>query len=633
MSQRLRPRDLAFLAGETPSTPQHNATVEIFDPGPDGLDIARLTAHIEDRIAFVPRYRQVLRSVPGRLANPVWVDDPNFDLDYHVRRSALPAPGSAEQLRELVARIASRPLDRSRPLWEIYVVEGLEHGRVAILAKSHQVLVDGVETVDLGQVLLDVTAEPRTVEHEPWRPSPPPSGSRLVLGALAESVRHPGTVAQTGRSVAGNLGRRADAVTERAGAVAGALANRERVPRSPLDVPLSQQRRFVMLATDLEDYRRVREAHGGTINDVVLATVAGGLRHWLMARRESLGGARSLRAVVPMSVIDDELEPTSLGSQVTGHVVDLPIGEASPVVRLHQVSYSFKAHGETGRAVSANRLAGIVGFAPTTFHALGARVAAAEAERRDVDLTVTNVPGPQFPLYAGGARMLESYPVHPLLPDRALAIGVTSYDGGVFYGVNADRDAVPDAPTLGQCLADALEELRGHDERDAHPRPTGPHGPRPPAVPAPRRHPEGRRVSERVYLPLGEAGLARLVAEGRLDGPLAAHAVTPALRAAWPDGDEEEWSWAALMAAAEASRAARGPADRPRRHVLAVDVPGWEPDPGPEDDPTRVRVDADVPWKRVASAHVDTADDAAEDDELAWFATQEIRSLVAGDAP
>lgn len=459
MSQRLRPPDLAFLADETPSTPQHNATVAILDPGPDGLDVSRLTAHVEDRIAFVPRYRQVVRQVPCGLANPVWLDDPSFDVQYHVRRSALPAPGTAAQLRELVARIFSRPLDRNRPLWEVYVVEGLEGGRVAILSKSHRVLVDGVQTVDIGQVLLDTTPEPRIAEHEPWTPRRSPSGSRLVRGAFADSVFRPSTLAQTGRSAVGHLARRAETVAHRAGAVAGALTNHEHVPRSPLDAPLSQQRRFVTLATDLEDYRRVREAHGGTINDVVLATIAGGLRHWLMARRESLGGVRSLRAIVPLSVIDDELEPTSLGSQVTSHVVDLPVGESSPVVRLAQVSYSFKAHRETGRAVAANRLAGIVGFAPTTFHALGSRVAATEADRRDFDLMVTNVPGPQFPLYAGGARMLESYPVHPLLPRQALAIGVTSYDGCVFYGSTADRDAVPDADVLGPCLADALEEL------------------------------------------------------------------------------------------------------------------------------------------------------------------------------
>jgi diacylglycerol O-acyltransferase len=210
--------------------------------------------------------------------------------------------------------------------------------------------------------------------------------------------------------------------------------------------------------TDLADYRAILEVHGGTVNDVILATLAGGLRGWLMARAESLGGLRTVKAIVPMSVIDDELEPTSLGTQITGHLVALPIGEASPVVRLHQVSYAFQAHSETGRAVAANRLAGIAGFAPTTFHALGTRVAADEL-RRGFHLAVTNVPGPQFPLYAAGARMLETYPVQPLLPGQALAIGVTSYDGGVYYGLTADRDALPDVQLLGQCVTEALEEL------------------------------------------------------------------------------------------------------------------------------------------------------------------------------
>ena len=241
--------------------------------------------------------------------------------------------------------------------------------------------------------------------------------------------------------------------------MAGALANRRPVQGSPISGPLSQQRRFVAVRTDLADYRAVRQVHGGTINDVILATVTGALRAWLMTRTESLSGIRQLKAVVPMSVIDDDLEATSLGTQIAGHFVELPIGEASPVVRLHQVSYSFQAHKETGRAVAANRLAGIAGFAPTTFHALGSRVAVAEL-RRGFDLSVTNVPGPQFPLYAAGARMVETYPVHPLLPGHALAIGVTSYDGAVYYGVTADRDRLPDIDLFGQCLRDSLEELK-----------------------------------------------------------------------------------------------------------------------------------------------------------------------------
>ena len=241
---------------------------------------------------------------------------------------------------------------------------------------------------------------------------------------------------------------------------------------TPLHRRLSQQRRFVAVRTELSDYRAIREAHGGTVNDAILATLAGGLRGWLMTRAESMGGLKAIKAIVPMSVIDDELEPTSLGSQITGHLVHLPIAEPSPVVRLHQVSYDLKAHRDNGRNVSARRLSGIAGFAPTTFHALGSRLAAAET-RRGFHISITNVPGPQFPLYADAARMLESYPVHPLLPDHPLAIGVTSYDGGVFYGITADRDAVPDADVLGQCVLESLEELK---DSASESRPRAPRG-------------------------------------------------------------------------------------------------------------------------------------------------------------
>ncbi|CAB4686197.1 MAG: wax ester/triacylglycerol synthase family O-acyltransferase [Actinobacteria bacterium] len=458
MSQRLRPRDLAFLAAESTSTPMHNATVEIFDPADSGFDYDRLVELISDRISFVPRYRQRLQAIPGHLANPVWVDDPAFDLGYHVRRSALPRPGSPDQLRDLVARIVSRPLDRSKPLWEIYFVEGLAGGQVALLYKAHQVLVDGVETVDLGQILLDKTREPKILGGDEWLPHRLPSGATLLVGALRGVVEQPDSVVDTARGLGGALVRTADHATSRVGRVVNGLTGRRGEKATAISAPHSQQRSVISVPTCLEDYRRIRDVHGGTVNDVILATITGGLRGWLMTRDESLSGLRQVRALVPVSVIDRELEATSLGSQIAAHFVDLPIGEASAVVRLHQVSYSFKAHKDTGRGVAANRLAGIAGFAPTTFHAVGSRLAASET-RRGFQLTVTNVPGPQSPLYAAGARMLSTYPVPPLLPGHSLAIGVTSYDGGVTYGITADRDHVPDVDVLGQCLAEALDEL------------------------------------------------------------------------------------------------------------------------------------------------------------------------------
>lgn len=467
MTERLRSRDMAILATDSTTTPQHNATLEILDPAGSDFGHERLVELIADRIAFVPRYRQRLLTVPGHLANPVWADDPRFDLNYHVRRSAIPGPGTREQLRELVGRIVSHPLDRSRPLWEVYLIEGLEGGRLALLSKSHQILVDGVETVDIGQVLLDVSATPKVTGADEWVPRRRPSGRGLVAAALQETATTPSTALATARSFGAAAARRTLTTRRRLTAVAGPLAPLAGPLAAPAPVvespvtpaALSQQRRVMGVRTRLEDHRAVREAHGGTLHDVVLATVTGALRTWLMAQDHRIGPQTRIRALVPMSVIDDELEATSLGTQIAGHLVDLPVGETSPVVRLHQVSYSFHAHGETGRAVAANRLAGIAGFAPTTFHALGSRVALTEMANHRFQLTVTNVPGPQFPLYAAGARMEETYPVPPLLPRHALAIGVTSYDGHVYYGITADRDAVDDLGLFGQCVTEALEEL------------------------------------------------------------------------------------------------------------------------------------------------------------------------------
>jgi diacylglycerol O-acyltransferase len=463
LSERLRQRDLAFLELETPTTPRHNATVEVFEPGDPagpggGFDYDRFVALILDRIPFVPRYRQRVQAVPGHLANPVWVDDDHFDIGYHVRRSALPRPGSTDQLRELVARIVSRPLDRSRPLWEIYFVEGLTDGRVALLYKTHQALVDGVETVDLGQVLLDKDPAVKILGGDEWEPHRRPSSAALLAGALHDNLTERETALDTVRHTVASALHTADRFTSGAGRVVAGLTGRRPDRGNALSGELSQHRRVVGVETKLADYRKIREAHDGTINDVILATLTGALRAWLMTRTESMGGLRQVHAMVPVSVIDRELEATSLGSQIAPHFVTLPVAEPSPVVRLHQVSYSFKAYKETGRAVAANRLAGIAGFAPTTFHAIGSRVAAAEV-RRDFQISITNVPGPQSPLYAAGARMLRTYPIPPLLPGQAVAIGVTSYDGSVFYGITADRDLVPDADVLGQCVTEALTEL------------------------------------------------------------------------------------------------------------------------------------------------------------------------------
>jgi WS/DGAT/MGAT family acyltransferase len=472
MPDRLSALDASFLYLDEPTTPMHVGSVAIFDGG-DGFDHDRLLELIGRRIAFVPRYRQRVRVVPGRLANPVWVDDEHFDLAYHVRRSALPKPGSDEQLWELVARLQSRRLDRNRPLWEMYLVEGLSGGRFALVGKTHNAMIDGESTVDIGQVILDHAPEPRESASSvtTWRPGTEPSWFELVAGAVADVVRRPTGVLDTVRSGVGDLRSTADRLA--GGVLTVARTAVRPAPASPLNVEIGEARRFATAAADLEDFRRVRKAHGGTVNDVVLATVAGALRSWLLTRGEPVTAATSLRALVPVSVrgprAGDEAgdgDGTGLrtglavaaASRVAPHLVDLPVGEPSPVMRLHQVSYAMKVHEDSGQAVGAERIAGVAGFAPPTLHALGARVASG-LSRRLFNVMVTNVPGPQVPLYAGSSRMLAAYPVVSLARGQAVSIGTTSYDGRVFFGLNADRDGLPDVDVLAQCLVEALAEL------------------------------------------------------------------------------------------------------------------------------------------------------------------------------
>ena len=278
MADRLSPLDASFLYVEEPTTPMHVGSVAVFEEPKDGFDHDRLVDLISERIAFVPRYRQRVREVPGHLANPVWVDDENFDIGYHVRRSALPRPGTDEQLFELVARVQSRPLDRSRPLWEMYLVEGLSDRRFAVITKTHQAMVDGIGAVDIGQVILDTSPTParptsrKRAVLDAWQPEPEPSWAELIAGAVTDTVRRPTAAIDTVRGglseVRSTAGRLLGAAC---GVLAAGLTAARPAPASPLNVVISGQRRFASVATDLDDYRRIRKAHGGTVNDVVLA--------------------------------------------------------------------------------------------------------------------------------------------------------------------------------------------------------------------------------------------------------------------------------------------------------------------------------------------------------------------------
>ena len=455
MPDRLSPLDVSFLYLESDTTPMHVGGLVLLESPPEGFDYDRLVRIITDRISSVPRFRQKVRWVPGRLGNPVWVDDPDFDVTYHVRRSALPKPGTEEQLKELTARVQSRRLDRNRPLWEIYVVEGLADGRLAVITKTHHAMVDGVAAVDVGAVILDLTREPRETPRQDWTPEPEPSATRLVADAVTTAVRKPAELVTTLRANTTDVRRVAGRALSVATSVAAAVRTSARpAPDSPLNVEIGEQRRFAIARTDLDDYKRVRKTHGGTVNDVVLATVAGALRTWLLTRGESVNG-RVVRAMVPVSVRG---EGQQLGNRISSYFVDLPVGESSPVVRLSQVSYAMTAHKESGQSVGAEALVGMAGFVAPTLHALGARLANSFT-RRLFNVVVTNVPGPQIPLYAAGAEMLEVFPVVPLAKGQAVSIGLTSYNGGVFYGLNADRDALPDVDVLAQCIEEALAEL------------------------------------------------------------------------------------------------------------------------------------------------------------------------------
>ena len=465
MPDRLSALDASFLYMDQPTTPMHVGSVSIFRKPRSGFDYDGLVDLISSRIGLVPRYRQKIREVPGRMARPVWIDDVDFDVTYHVRRSALPSPGTDRALNDLVARLMSRPLDHTRPLWEMYLVDGLAGGRVALVTKTHQAMVDGVASIDIGQVVLDDTASGRRTPDDDWVARREPTSWRLVYDAVGEAVARPGNAVEAARDAVRDA---ADTVTKVAD-VAGGLFSAVRAavrpaPVSPLNVPISTQRRFATARTDLEHYRAVRRAHGGTINDVVLAVVSGALRNWLLSRGATVSPTTTMRAMVPLSVRGDAETTGSiagaglLGNQIASFLVDLPVGEPNPVLRMHHVAHAMREHKESGQSVGANALVRVGGFAPPTLHALGARAANGFA-RRLFNLVVSNVPGPQHALYAAGAKLLEMYPVVPLAKGQSLAVGLTSYDGGVFYGFNADRDAMSDVDELGELVTEALAEL------------------------------------------------------------------------------------------------------------------------------------------------------------------------------
>jgi diacylglycerol O-acyltransferase / wax synthase len=465
MVTRLSASDASFYRLENTSTPMYVGSLSILRKPRAGLSYETLLHTVEQRLPQIPRYRQKVREVTLGLARPVWVDDPDFDITYHIRRSALPSPGSDAQLHDLVARLGSRPLDKSRPLWEMYLVEGLTKNRVAIYTKSHQALVNGMSALEIGHVIADRTQKPPAFGEDIWIPSREPGNAQLLLGAVGEWITRPRAQAVAVGSAVTEVATNSGQIVEmgrRFADVARTFA-RGTAPSSPLNTRVSRNRRFTVASHRLDDYRHVRARYDCDINDVVLTVAAGALRNWLLSRGEPVTATSTVRAMAPMSVYPDADLDTAAGpgqaiSEVSPFLVDLPVGESNAVVRLSQIAHATESHSTAASLVDARTIVTLSGFAPPTLHAMGIRVATSFSARL-FNLLITNVPGAQKQMYVAGTKLLETYAVPPLLSNQVLAIGVTSYNGMLYFGINADRDAMSDVEVLPSLLGESLDEL------------------------------------------------------------------------------------------------------------------------------------------------------------------------------
>jgi diacylglycerol O-acyltransferase len=452
---RLTAVDASFLAQESPTSHMHVGAVMIFDGPPP--DYEALTDHIRERLHLVPRFRQKLAFPPLETGRPLWVDDPSFNLEYHVRDTALPAPGSDSQLRALAARVHSQALDRSKALWETWLVQGLEGGRFALITKTHHALVDGVAGVDLATVLFDLSPVPAPVEHPdtPWRPRSTPSGLDMAARGIRGLVTLPFSAAARVADAATHPG---EALHETREALEGlgevVWAGMNPAPETPLNVEIGPHRRLVWVRHELTDFKRVKDAFGGTVNDVVLAVVAGALQKWLRSRGVRTEGLE-LRALVPVSLRARD-EHHQLGNRIAAMRGPLPVYVEDPVARLQVVHQAMNGLKDSKQALGAEVLAGVQALAPPTIFAQASRL---NFSTRLFNLLVTNVPGPQLPLYVLGRELQDLFPVAFLPKHHALAVAIMSYDGGMDFGLLGDYDAMPDLDAVGEMLSASLEEL------------------------------------------------------------------------------------------------------------------------------------------------------------------------------
>ncbi|HEX3874067.1 MAG TPA: wax ester/triacylglycerol synthase family O-acyltransferase [Solirubrobacteraceae bacterium] len=452
---RLSAIDASFLHQEGPTSHMHVGGLAIFAGPPPRME--EVIEQVRGRLHLVPRYRQRLAHTPLDSGRPVWVDDPNFNLEYHFRHTALPPPGDRAQLLRLTARINSQQLDRSKPLWETWFVEGLEDGRFALIWKTHHALIDGIAGVDLATVLFDLSPAPPAVENSgtPWQPQPEPGTASLlaagVLGAMNAAIEI-ATHAVDAATHPERAFARVREATEGIGEVAWAALNP--APETPLNVQIGPHRRFVGVACRLDDFKLIKNTFGGTVNDVVLSVVSGALRSFLEDR-----GVRTeeleLRALVPVSVRTKD-ERNQFGNRIAAMRAALPVYVEDPVTRLDVVRQAMDGLKESKQALGAEVISGVQNFAPPTILAQASRI---NFSTRLFNLLVTNIPGPQFPLYVLGHELEEVFPVAFLPRKHALAVAIMSYNGAINFGLLGDYDALPDIDRIAESLERELAAL------------------------------------------------------------------------------------------------------------------------------------------------------------------------------
>jgi diacylglycerol O-acyltransferase len=449
---RLTGLDASFLHLERDSAHMHVGSCLVFRGEPPAYD--ELIDHVERRLHLVPRYRQRLAFVPLQQGRPVWVDDPHFNVTYHVRNTALPAPGTDRELKRLCGRLFSQELDRNKPLWEIWLVQRLQGDRFALVAKTHHCLVDGVSGVDITTVLFDTAAEPAPLpEPEPWVPRPLPTAAQLLADALLERATVPGEIGRGLRALTRGPRQVLGRTAEQAGAV-GALLTGGGAPSTPLNVKIGPHRRFTWVEAELAQFKAIKNELGGTVNDVVLTVVAVALGRFLRRRGTETEGLE-LRAMVPVSVRADA-ERGALGNRVATMWAPLRVGVEDPAECFRIVHEAMGELKSSGQAVGAQVLTQLTGFAPPTIMSQAARL---QARQRFFNLVVTNVPGPQTPLYLLGRELRAIYPQVPLAQRQAVGIAIMSYNGRLDFGLLGDYDAMADLEDLAADLEAAIGEL------------------------------------------------------------------------------------------------------------------------------------------------------------------------------